>query len=135
VPVERADEGRLVADMIKLARQFGRYDYRRIAGLLRDAGRQVNDKRVEHLWRREGLKAPLKQPKKGRLWPNDGSCVRLRPGYSNYVWSYDFVHHRSWRSGFLCDFGGRDLTRIFTLFRGVRMKMMRLGRIFTQIND
>ena len=81
--------------MIELTRQFGRYGYRRVAALLRDAGWQVNDKRVERLWRREGLKVPMKQSKKGRLWLNDGSCVRLRPEYRNHVWSYDFVHHRT----------------------------------------
>ncbi len=85
----------LVADMIELARQYGRYGYRRIAALLRDAGWQVNDKRVERLWRREGLKVPTKQPKKGRLWLNDGSCVRLRPEYRDHVWCYDFVHCRT----------------------------------------
>jgi transposase InsO family protein len=95
LPHGRADEERLVADMIELTRQYGRYGYRRVAALLRDAGWQVNDKRVERLWRREGLKVPMKQPKKGRLWLNDGSCVRLRPEYRNHVWSYDFVHHRT----------------------------------------
>ncbi|QEU06524.1 IS3 family transposase [Paracoccus yeei] len=94
-PRGRADEVRLAADMIELARQYGRYGYRRIAALLRDAGWQVNDKRVERLWRREGLKVPMKQPKKGRLWLNDGSCVRLRPQYRDHVWSYDFVHCRT----------------------------------------
>jgi len=94
-PRGRADEDRLVADMIELARQYGRYGYRRIAALLRDAGWQVNDKRVERLWKREGLKVPMKQPKKSRLWLNDGSCVRLRPEYRDHVWSYDFVHHRT----------------------------------------
>ena len=81
--------------MIELARQFGRYGYRRIVALLRDAGWSVNDGRIERLWRREGLKVPQKQPKKGRLWLNDGSCVRLRPEYRNHVWSYDFVHCRT----------------------------------------
>ena len=95
LPRERADEERLIADMIELTRQYDRYGYRRIAVLLRDAGWQVNDKRVERLWRREGLKVPMKKPKKGRLWLNDGSCVRLRPEYRNHVWSYDFVHHRT----------------------------------------
>jgi len=94
-PRGREDEERLVADMIELVRQYGRYGYRRIAALLRDAGWQVNDKRIERLWRREGLKVPMKQPKKGRLWLNDGSCVRLRPEYRDHVWSYDFVHHRT----------------------------------------
>ena len=86
---------RHVADMIQLARQYGRYGYRRIAALLRDAGWQVNDKRVERLWRREGLKVPRKQPKKGRLWLNDGSCIRLRPIYRDHAWSYRFVHRRT----------------------------------------
>ncbi len=95
VPRGRADEDLLVADMIELARQYGRYGYRRIAALLRDAGWAINDKRVERLWQREGLKVPTKQPKKGRLWLNDGSCIRLRPEYRDHVWSYDFVHHRT----------------------------------------
>jgi len=95
LPRGRADEAHLVADMIELARHYGRYGYRRIAALLRDAGWQVNDKRVERLWRREGLKVPMKQPRKGRLWLNDGSCVRLRPEHRNHVWSYDFVHCRT----------------------------------------
>ena len=95
VPRGREDEERLVADMVELARQYGRYGYRRIAALLRDAGWHINDKRVERLWRREGLKVPQKQPKRGRLWLNDGSCVRLRAEYVNHVWSYDFVHHRT----------------------------------------
>jgi transposase InsO family protein len=95
VPRGRADEDLLVADMIELARQYGRYGYRRIAALLRDAGWAINDKGVERLWQREGLKVPTKQPKKGRLWLNDGSCIRLRPEYRDHVWSYDFVHHRT----------------------------------------
>ena len=85
--------------MIELARPYGRYGYRRIAVLLRDAGWQVSDGRIERLWRREGLKVPSKQPKTGRLWLNDGSCVRLRPGYQNHVWSYDFVPLRTEGAG------------------------------------
>ncbi len=81
--------------MIELARQYGRYGYRRIAALLREAGWSVSDGRVERLWRREGLKVPPKQPKRARLWFNDGSCVRLRPERRNHVWSYDFVHCRT----------------------------------------
>ena len=88
IPKSRADEELLVADMIELARQYGRYGYRRIAALLREAGWYVNDKRIERLWRREGLKVPYKQPKRGRLWFNDGSCVRLRAEHANHVGSY-----------------------------------------------
>ena len=74
---------------------YGRYGYRKIAALLRDAGWLVNDKRVERVWLREGLKVPRKQPRRGRLWLNDGSCIRLRPEHRNHVWSYDFVEERT----------------------------------------
>jgi putative transposase len=77
-------------------RQYGRYGYRTIAELLRStAGWIINDKRVERVWRREGLKVPAKHPKRGRLWLNDGSCVRLRAEHRNHVWSYDFVEDRT----------------------------------------
>ncbi len=96
VPRGRDDEERLTADIIALARQYGRYGYRKIAELLRSrAGWVVNDKRVERIWRREGLKVPAKQPKRGRLWLNDGSCIRLRAERPNHVWSYDFVEDRT----------------------------------------
>jgi transposase InsO family protein len=96
VPQGREDEERLTADIIDLARQYGRYGYRKIAELLRStAGWVVNDKRVERIWRREGLKVPHKQPKKGRLWLSDGSCIRLRAERPNHVWSYDFVEDRT----------------------------------------
>jgi len=89
------DEPRLVADIIELAEKYGRYGYRMITGMLRDNGWKVNHRRVERLWRREGLKVPSKQPKRGGLWLNDGSCVRLRPQYKNHVWSYDFMNART----------------------------------------
>ena len=95
MPRGRKDRERLTSDVIELARQYGRYGYRKIAALLRAAGWLVNDKRVERIWRREGLKVPKKQPKRGRLWLTDGSCVRLRPAHRNHVWSYDFVEDRT----------------------------------------
>jgi putative transposase len=95
VPRGRDDEDLLTADIIALARQYGRYGYRRITALLRDAGWIVNAKRVERIWRREGLKVPARQPKRGRLWLNDGSCIRLRPEHPDHVWSYDFVEDRT----------------------------------------
>ncbi len=94
-PKGRADDAALTADIVALATQYGRYGYRRITALLRAAGWAVNVKRVERIWRLEGLKVPNKQPKKGRLWLNDGSCVRLRPERPNHVWSYDFVEDRT----------------------------------------
>jgi len=95
IPQGRDDKERLTADIVELARQYGRYGYRKIAALLRRAGWLVNDKRVERIWRREGLKVPHKQPKRGRLWLNDGSCIRLRAEHRNHVWSYDFVEDRT----------------------------------------
>ena len=94
VPRGRDDEERLTADIIEFARQYGRYGYRKVAELLRQAGWIINDKRVERIWRREGLKVPHRQPKRGRLWLADGSCIRLRPQHRNHVWSYDFVDDR-----------------------------------------
>jgi putative transposase len=89
------DEPRLVKRIIELATQYGRYGYRRITALLREEGFAVNHKRIERLWRQEGLKVPQKQPKRGRLWLNEGSCLRLRPAYRDHVWSYDFVQART----------------------------------------
>lgn len=89
------DEPPLVRDMVRLATQYGRYGYRRVTELLHREGWKVNHKRVERLWRREGLKVPKKQPKRRRLWWNDGSCVRLRPMCKNHVWSYDFMQDRT----------------------------------------
>ena len=91
----RPDEGRLTDEVVRLASKYGRYGYRRIAALLRNEGWSVNVKRIERIWRLEGLKVPKKQPKRGRLWLNDGSCVRLRPQYRGHVWSYDFVADRT----------------------------------------
>src|ERR1044071_3337623 len=91
VPRGREDAERLTADVIELARQYGRYGYRKVAALLRQAGWSVSDGRVERIWKREGLKVPAKQPKRGRLWLTDGSCIRLQPERPNHVWSYDFV--------------------------------------------
>jgi len=95
VPCGLPDEARLTEDITALAEEFGRYGYRMITGLLNNSGWHVNHKRVERIWRQEGLKVPQQQPKKGRLWLNDGSCVRLRPERPNHVWSYDFVQDRT----------------------------------------
>ncbi len=89
------DEESLTRDIIKLAIRYGRYGYRRITALLRDLGWRVNHKRVERIWRREGLKVPKKQPKRGRLWLNDGSIIRLKPERKGHVWAYDFVACRT----------------------------------------
>ena len=91
-PMRSGDvEAPLTKQIVALATRYGRYGYRRITALLRRDGWGVNHKRVERIWRREGLKVPPRQPKRGRLWLNDGSCVRLRPEHADHVWSYDFM--------------------------------------------
>jgi putative transposase len=95
VLVQRDDEDTLTQVIIDLATEYGRYGYRRITALLRNQGWHVNHKRVERIWRREGLKVPNKQPKRGRLWLNNGSCIRLRANRPKHVWSYDFVMDRT----------------------------------------
>jgi len=89
------DEEQIRMRIIDLARAYGRYGYRRITALLRQEGWAVNHKRVERIWRQEGLKVPQKQPKRARLWLADGSCIRKRPAYRHHVWSYDFVMDRT----------------------------------------
>jgi putative transposase len=90
IVTQRNDEDELTRAILQLASEYGRYGYRRITALLREAGWEVGKDRVQRIWRREGLKVPQKQRPRGRLWLNDGSCVRLRPEHENHVWSYDF---------------------------------------------
>ena len=94
-PQPRADEAPLTSAVVDLAAQYGRYGYRRIHALLEARGWSLSRSRVERIWKREGLKVPVKQPKRGRLWLADGSCVRLRPEYPHHVWSWDFVMERT----------------------------------------
>jgi transposase InsO family protein len=89
------DEELLRQRVIELASEYGRYGYRRVTALLRNEGWIVNHKRVQRIWREEGLKVPQKQPKRGRLWLNDGSVIRLRPLFPKHVWSYDFMEDRT----------------------------------------
>jgi putative transposase len=94
-PVRLPDEDDLRADIIYKACNFGRVGYRMVTDMMRNEGREINHKRVERIWREEGLKLPKKQIKKRRLWLSDGSCVRLRPQHKNHVWSYDFVEDKT----------------------------------------
>ena len=97
-PQPRSDEAPLTARIVELAGTYGRYGYRRVTAMLRHeagGGWNVNHKRVERIWRRCGLRVPKRQPKRGRLWLNDGSCVRLRPMHKDHVWAYDFVTGRT----------------------------------------
>ncbi len=94
-PLPRDDEEPLTARIVELAGTYGRYGYRRVTAMLRHEAWEVNHKRVERIWRRAGLRVPQRQPKRGRLWFNDGSCMRLRPERKDHVWAYDFVTGRT----------------------------------------
>lgn len=89
------DEELLRQRIIELSSAYGRYGYRRVTALLRNEGWLVNHKRVQRIWREEGLKVPQKQPKRGGLWLNDGSVIRLKPLFPKHVWSYDFMEDRT----------------------------------------
>jgi putative transposase len=120
-PTVGNDEDALTRAIIALASEYGRYGYRRITALLREAGWRVGKDRVERIWRREGLKVPRRQRPRGRLWLNDGSCVRLRPEHRNHVWSYDFV------SGLTSD--GRTLRMLTMIDEYTRESLaIRVGR-------
>ena len=93
--VRLPDEDEITAEIVQLARDYGRYGYRRITAMLRLKGYHINHKRVYRIWRELGLKVPKKQPKRRRLWLNDGSCIRLRAEHRNHVWSYDFVETKT----------------------------------------
>lgn len=97
-PRPRDDEEPLAARIVELASTYGRYGYRRVTAMLHQeayGGWRVNHKRIERIWRQAGLKVPKRQPRRGRLWLNDGSCVRLRPERKDHVWAYDFVTGRT----------------------------------------
>ena len=91
----RRDEEALTHAIVRLAKQYGRYGYRRITALRQMEGWRVDHKRVERIWRQEGLKVPKKQPTRRRLWLHDGSCIGRRPPHRNHVWAYDFVAVRT----------------------------------------
>jgi putative transposase len=95
LPQVREDEEPLTARIVELAALDGRYGSPRVTAFLRAEGWAVNHKRGERIWRTAGLKVPRKQPRRGRLWLNDGSCVRLRPERKDHVWAYDFVTART----------------------------------------
>ena len=88
------DDDRLRLALVRLAKQYGRYGYRKVGELLAVEGWKVNHKKVERLWREEGLQLPQRQKKRKRLYHHDASVIRLRPRYPNHVWAIDFVHDK-----------------------------------------
>jgi len=88
---------KLTERIIELVCGFGRYGYRRIYQLLTRESWQINHKRLERIWRQEGLKVPSKQPKRSRLWFNDRSCLRLKPLFRNHVWRFGWIENSTHR--------------------------------------
>jgi putative transposase len=124
VPTLKPDKDELTRNIIELASEYGRYGTCRVAALLNESGIGVGKDRVQRIWRREGLKVPQKQPRRSRLWLNDGSCIRLRPQYRNHVWSFDFVECHT--------HDGRRL-RLMTLIDGFTRKCLAI-RVARRIN-
>ena len=91
---QRQDDEALRLEIVRLAKKYGRYGYRMITELLNTAGWKVNHKKVERLWREEGLQLPKRHKKRKRLYHKDTSVIRLRPKFPNHIWSIDFVHDR-----------------------------------------
>jgi transposase InsO family protein len=94
-PVKLPGEDEVRAEIIETVCNYGRVGYRMVTDMMRNNGRRINHKRVERIWREEGLKLPKKQTKRHRLFLADDSCVRLRPAHRNHVWSYDFVEDKT----------------------------------------
>ena len=90
----KGDDDNLRLALIRLAKQYGRYGYRKIYELLRIEGWTINHKKVERLWREEGLQLPQRHKKRKRLYHKDSSVIRLRPKHPNHIWSIDFVHDK-----------------------------------------
>ena len=90
-PKTNCGEQEVVKTMQAIAKRHPRYGTPRVTRLLRDDGFRINHKRVERLWRLEGLQVPQRQRKRRRLGSSANGCTRHRPLYPNHVWSYDFV--------------------------------------------
>lgn len=95
VPREDIFKEKLRERIIYFAKLYGRYGYRKITELLNREGWNVGKDRVHRIWREDGLQVPQKQPKRARLWFNDGSCIRKRPECPGHVWAYDLVSDRT----------------------------------------
>jgi len=89
------DEDNVREAIIHLATSGDRVGYRTVTGRIRNNGFNINHKRIERIYREEGLKLPRKQCKRQRIYQADGSCVRLRANRKNHVWSYDFIEDKT----------------------------------------
>ena len=94
--VKRIDKDKeLIAAMRRLARKYPRYGYRMITAKLRQEGWQVNRKRVQRLWRKEGLQVPQRRKRRRSTGTAENACHVSRALFRNDVWTYDFVDDRT----------------------------------------
>ena len=89
VPLADIEEQKLRSRMRELARSHVRWGRRLVYGRLRVEGWEVNHKRVQRIWREEGLQRPLPRKRK-RARPSDGSRTLLRAEYQHHVWAIEF---------------------------------------------
>ena len=92
-PAQRDDDALRLA-LIRLAKQYGRYGYRKITELLCIEGWKVNHKKVERFWREEGSQLPQRHKKGKRLYHKESFVIRLRPTHPNHDWAIDLMHDK-----------------------------------------
>jgi len=88
---KRSKDAALVAELRRISAAHPRAGYRMASALLRRAGMEINAKRVQRLWRQEGLKVPRRQRQRQRLGNSEAGTQRLQAERGNQVWSYDFI--------------------------------------------
>jgi putative transposase len=98
-PCHQERDRALVKRLHELARQHPRFGWRRISAKLREEHWQVNHKRVQRLWRAEGLKVPVKVHKRTRLGDGENACHRRKPEHAHHVWALDFLMDSTMNGG------------------------------------
>lgn len=90
-------EDRLVKDMVRHAAAHPRWGYRQIWGLLVNDGWKVNRKRIERLWRREGLRVPTVKKVNGKKAGGsaENSIWNFPPRHVDHIWTIDFIQDRT----------------------------------------
>lgn len=90
-PLRTEKDKVLVKRLHELAQKHPRYGYRRITAKLKEEHWDVNRKRVQRLWRAEGLKVVTKTHKRTRLGEGENACHRRKPEHAHHVWALDFL--------------------------------------------
>lgn len=90
-PPPASDELAVRARLREISSSFPRFGYRKACAIVRDEGHRVNRKRVQRLWRDEGLRVPPAPLKRHRVGVSAYPCTRLKADHINHVWALDFL--------------------------------------------